>query len=222
MKGEIEMSLWSMLELGTRVAQDVELNWLVNVGIGMPQVAVEPLTERGVTLHSENGIIGLGPSPSPGNEDPDVIDAGKGFATVVAGGSFIDSVTSFTLIRGGRLDLALMGAYEVSVNGDLANWRLQGKKIAGIGGAADLAHGARRVWIITSLFSNDDTSKLVKECTHPLTASGVVTRIYSEYGIFEPSWDAFKVICLADGVTASDLLERGVPLQMQAASRSEN
>ena len=209
---EMEISLWSMAEIGTRVAQDVEPNWLVNVGIGMPQVAIEPLTERGITLHSENGIVGLGPSPSPGDEDPDVIDAGTGFATVVPGGSFIDSITSFTLIRGGRLDLALMGAYEVSVSGDLANWRLRGKKIAGIGGAADLAHGARRVWIITTLFANDGSSKLVKECSHALTARGVVKRIYTEYGVFEPSGDAFKVIGLADGVNAGDLASRGVPL----------
>lgn len=201
-----------MREIGSRVALDVESDWLVNVGIGMPQVAVEPLNERGVMLHSENGIIGLGPSPSPGNEDPDVIDAGKGFATVVAGGAFIDSATSFSLIRGGRLDLALMGAYEVSVNGDLANWRLAGRKIAGIGGAADLAHGARRVWIITSLFANDGASKLVQQCSHPLTAKGVVKRIYTEQGIFEPDGAAFKVVALAGGVTATELAIRGVPL----------
>ncbi len=201
-----------MKEIGSRVALDVESDWLVNVGIGMPQVAVEPLNERGVMLHSENGIIGLGPSPSPGNEDPDVIDAGKGFATVVAGGAFIDSATSFSLIRGGRLDLALMGAYEVSVNGDLANWRLAGRKIAGIGGAADLAHGARRVWIITSLFANDGASKLVQQCSHPLTAKGVVKRIYTEQGIFEPDGAAFKVVALAGGVTATELAIRGVPL----------
>ncbi len=207
-----ENALWTMKEIGSRVALDVESDWLVNVGIGMPQVAVEPLNERGVMLHSENGIIGLGPSPSPGNEDPDVIDAGKGFATVVAGGAFIDSATSFSLIRGGRLDLALMGAYEVSVNGDLANWRLAGRKIAGIGGAADLAHGARRVWIITSLFANDGASKLVQQCSHPLTAKGVVKRIYTEQGIFEPDGAAFKVVALAGGVTATELAIRGVPL----------
>lgn len=201
-----------MKEIGKRVAQDVDPDWLVNVGIGMPQVAIEPLTQRGVILHSENGIVGLGPSPASGEEDTDVIDAGKGFATVMQGGSFIDSVTSFTLIRGGRLDLALMGAYEVAASGDLANWRLNGKKIAGIGGAADLAHGARRVWIITSLFANDGASKLVKECTHPLTSKGVVGRIYSEYGVFEPNGETFSAIHLADGISASDLIERGVPL----------
>ncbi len=101
MKGGIGVSLWSMKELGARVASDVDHSWLVNVGIGMPQVTVEPLTQRGVTLHSENGIVGLGPSPEVGQEDPDVIDAGKGFASVVNGGSFIDSATSFTLIRVG-------------------------------------------------------------------------------------------------------------------------
>ncbi len=207
------MTLWSMKEVGSRVARDVDYRWLVNVGIGMPQVTVEPLTEHGVTLHSENGIVGLGPSPALGHEDPDVIDAGKGFATVVDGGSFIDSATSFTLIRGGRLDLALMGAYEVSKAGDLANWRLSGRKIAGIGGAADLAHGARRVWIITSLFSNDGSSKLVNKCTHPLTASGVVKRIYTEYGIFEPNGVGFSIVDLADGITEAELAERGVPLE---------
>ncbi len=213
MKGGIGVSLWSMKELGARVASDVDHSWLVNVGIGMPQVTVEPLTQRGVTLHSENGIVGLGPSPEVGQEDPDVIDAGKGFASVVNGGSFIDSATSFTLIRGGRLDLALMGAYEVSVAGDLANWRLSGKKIAGIGGAADLAHGARRVWITTSLFSNDGSSKLVNTCTHPLTASRVVKRIYTEFGVFEPNGTSFSVIDLAEGITEGLLAERGVPIE---------
>ncbi|TAN24846.1 MAG: succinyl-CoA--3-ketoacid-CoA transferase [Actinomycetota bacterium] len=208
-----EASLWSMQEVAAKVARDVDDRWLVNVGIGLPQVAVEPLNEKHVILHSENGIIGLGPSPQQGEEDPDVIDAGKGFATVIAGGSFIDSATSFTLIRGGRLDLALMGAYEVSINGDLANWRLSGKKIAGIGGAADLAHGARRVWIITNLFANDGTSKLVNSCRHPLTASKVVTRIYTEHGIFEPTGDAFNAVELAAGVKPSNLAERGVPVR---------
>ncbi|NNN18447.1 MAG: hypothetical protein HKL84_01195 [Acidimicrobiaceae bacterium] len=212
MKDGTDFNLWSMKEVGAKVAHDVQDSWMINVGVGLPQVAVEPLTNRGVTLHSENGIVGLGPSPAPGLEDPEVIDAGKGFATIVAGGSFIDSATSFVLIRGGRLDLALMGAYEVSIAGDLANWRLSGKKIAGIGGAADLAHGARRVWIITSLFANDGASKLVAHCRHPLTASGVVKRVYTEYGIFEPSGDAFTVIELARGVIASDLIEVGVPL----------
>ena len=207
------MALWSMQAVGVRVAHDVDYRWLVNVGIGMPQVTVEPLAKRGVTLHSENGIVGLGPSPSIRHEDPDVIDAGKGFATMVDGGSFIDSATSFTLIRGGRLDLALMGAYEVSLASDLVNWRLSSREIAGIGGAADLAHGAWRVWIITSLFSNDGSSKLVNKCTHLLTASGVVKRIYTEYGIFEPNIGGFSIVDIADGITEAELAARGVPLK---------
>lgn len=214
------MSVWSNEEVALRIAQDVDEDWLVNVGIGMPQIAVEPLNQRGTMLHSENGIIGLGPTPAPGEEDPEVIDAGKGFATVVDGGSFIDSATSFMLIRGGRLDLALMGAYEVSVKGDLANWRLSGRKIAGIGGAADLAHGARRVWIVTSLFSNDGKSKLVGSCSHPLTAAGVVKRIYTEHGIFEPAGDGFEVIALPDGISVEELADKGVPVSAKArASR---
>lgn len=212
MRKTVKLATWSMDDIGQRVAHDVDPQWLVNVGIGMPQVAIGPLTQRGVILHSENGILGLGPSPASGEEDTDVIDAGKGFATVTPGGSFIDSVTSFTLIRGGRLDLALMGAYEVAASGDLANWRLSGKKIAGIGGAADLAHGARRVWIITSLFAIDGSSKLVEQCTHPLTSKGVVGRIYTEYGIFEPNGETFTTIDLAEGIGTSDLINRGVPL----------
>lgn len=212
MESLLEVNAWSLEELGAKVAADVPEAWLVNVGIGMPQIAVEPLTERGVILHSENGIIGLGPSPLPGEEDDDLIDAGKGYATILPGGSFIDSATSFALIRNGRLDLALMGAYQVSADGDLANWRLKGKKIAGIGGAADLAFGARRVWIVTALFANDGASKMVPSCQHPLTAPKVVSRIYTEYGIFEPAGNKFSIIELANNVYAERLSEHGVPL----------
>lgn len=212
MKDGMEMSLWSLDELGRRVAQDVEERWLVNVGIGMPQVAVRALSERGVMLHSENGIVGLGPSPVLGDEDADIIDAGKGFATVAPGGAFMDSVTSFTIIRGGHVDLALMGAYEVSATGDLANWRLSGRKIAGIGGAADLAFGAQRVWIVTNLFASDGASKLVTKCGHSLTAANVVRRVYTGHGIFEPMGTVFDVIELAEGVSSSDLRDAGVPL----------
>ncbi len=213
MESLLEVNAWSLKELGAKVAEDVPEGWLVNVGIGMPQIAVASLTARGVILHSENGIIGLGPSPLPGEEDDDLIDAGKGYATILPGGSFIDSATSFSLIRSGRLDLALMGAYQVSAEGDLANWRLKGKKIAGIGGAADLAFGAQRVWIITTLFANDGASKMVSNCQHPLTAPKVVSRIYTEYGIFEPAGNKFSIIELANGVDEEMLLQRGVPLK---------
>ncbi len=212
MESLLEVNAWSLEELGAKVAEDVPEGWLVNVGIGMPQIAVAPLTARGVILHSENGIIGLGPPPLTSEEDDDLIDAGKGYATILPGGSFIDSVTSFSLIRSGRLDLALMGAYQVSAEGDLANWRLKGKKIAGIGGAADLAFGAQRVWIITTLFANDGASKMVPSCQHPLTAPKVVSRIYTEYGIFEPAGNKFSIIELANGVDEEMLLQRGVPL----------
>lgn len=212
------MGVWPDAEIAIRIAQDVDEGWLVNVGIGMPQIAVEPLNHHGVMLHSENGIIGLGPSPVAGEEDGDVIDAGKGFATIVDGGSFIDSATSFMLIRGGRLDLALMGAYEVSTGGDLANWRLSGKKIAGIGGAADLAFGASRVWIVTTLFSNTGMSKLVRSCSHPLTAPGVVKRIYTEYGVFAPAGDSFRILSLPDGISTQWLLEKEVPISAESRS----
>ncbi len=191
---------WTVDALARRVARDVEDGWLVNVGIGLPQAVVPYLAARDVILHTENGIVGLGPAPPAGEEDPDIVNAGKEFATVVPGASFMDTGISFALIRGGRLDLALMGAYEVSTQGDLANWNLAGRRIGGIGGAADLAYGARRLWVMTTLFDKEGAPKLVRRCRHPLTAGSVVQRVYTDYGVFVPKGTTFVPLELAPGV----------------------
>ncbi len=191
---------WTAEELAQRVARDVQDGWLVNVGIGLPQAVVPCLAARGVIVHSENGIVGLGPAPDAGEEDPDIVNAGKEFATVVPGAAFMDTGTSFALIRGGRLDLALMGAYEVSTGGDLANWNIAGRRIGGIGGAADLACGAKRLWVMTTLFDKEGAPKLVRRCRHPLTAGGVVHRVYTDYGVFAPKGTVFVPLDLAPGV----------------------
>jgi len=196
---------WTVEELALRVARDVESRWIVNVGIGLPQAVVPYLVARDVILHSENGIVGLGPAPPEGEEDPDIVNAGKEFATLVPGAAFMDTGISFALIRGGRLDLALMGAYEVSAGGDLANWKLAGRKVGGVGGAADLASGARRLWVMTTLFDRHGASKLVLRCRHPITARHVVRRVYTDYGVFIPQGDAFVPLDLAPGVDVRDL-----------------
>lgn len=176
---------WSDSELAAIVADGVQDGWIVNIGIGMPTLIIPLLHGRDVLLHSENGIIGMGPAPAPGHEEVDVVDAAKQYATVIPGGSIVDSVGSFTLVRGGRLSLAIVGAYQVSFEGDLANWKLPGRRVAGVGGAADLAVGARQLWAMTKFFGPRGEPKLVPKCTYPLTARGVVFRVYTDQGIFE-------------------------------------
>lgn len=175
---------WTDAELARIVGDDIEGGWLVNLGIGLPTSVISYLYGRDVLVHAENGIIGIGPPPAAGEEDIDVVNPGKEFATVIPGGAFMDSVTSFGLMRSGRLDLAVVGAYQVSFDGDLANWRLPGRKLAGIGGAADLAVGARRIWVMTRYLSPDGKPKLMPRCTYPLTARRVVRRVYTDQGVF--------------------------------------
>lgn len=192
---------WSAEEMAARVAMDVEDDWIVNIGVGLPTGVLPHLQGRSVLLHSENGILGLGPPPAPGEEDPDVVDAGKGYATFIPGAAFMDSSVSFALIRSGRLDLAILGAYQVSEQGDLANWRLPGQRSGGIGGAADIAYGAKRIFAMLVHTTRDGTSKLVSRCTYPLTAAGVVDRVYTDLGVFDVTSHGFEVRELAPGVS---------------------
>lgn len=192
---------WSAEEMAARVAMDVEDDWIVNIGVGLPTGVLPHLQGRNVLLHSENGILGLGPPPAPGEEDPDVVDAGKGYATFIPGAAFMDSSVSFALIRSGRLDLAILGAYQVSEQGDLANWRLPGQRSGGIGGAADIAYGAKRIFAMLVHTTRDGTSKLVSRCTYPLTAAGVVDRVYTDLGVFDVTSRGFEVRELAPGVS---------------------
>jgi 3-oxoacid CoA-transferase B subunit len=196
---------WTERELALRVAEDVADGWIVNLGVGLPTLVAEHLQARQVLVHAENGVLGVGPPPEAGQEDPDVIDPGKNPVTLLDGASMMDSGMSFGLIRGGRLDLAVMGAYQVSATGDLANWRLPGRRGGAIGGAADLAAGARRVWVMTTHLTRDGQPKLVEHCDYPLTARAVVTRVYTDLAVLDLSGGDFRVLDLAPGVSLEEL-----------------
>lgn len=215
---------WTLVEMAALVAADIEDGWVVNFGIGLPTSVIDHIYGRDVLVHAENGIIGLGPPPPAGEEDADLVNPGKQFATLVPGGAFVDSVTSFTLMRGGRLDLAVVGAYQVSFGGDLANWRLPGRKLAGIGGAADLAVGARRIWVMTRFRGPDGMPKLLPSCDYPLTARGVVERVYSDEGIFACGPDGASLVRAAPE-TSEDALRRyliGIPDVVSASEAARS
>jgi 3-oxoacid CoA-transferase B subunit len=196
---------WTPAELAARLASEMPDGWIVNLGVGMPTLVAAHLAGRQILVHAENGVLGVGPPPPPDRQDPDVIDPGKNPVTILPGASFMDSAVSFGLIRGGRLDLAVMGAYQVSQDGDLANWRLPDRRGGAIGGAADLAAGAQRVWVMTSHLTKEGTPKLVKRCTYPLTAPRVVTRIYTDMAVLEVASAGFRALALAPGVSFDDL-----------------
>jgi 3-oxoadipate CoA-transferase, beta subunit len=196
---------WTDQELARRLAADIGDGWIVNLGVGLPTLVAEQLHGRPVLVHAENGILGVGPPPAPGEEDPDIVDPGKNPVTIVPGASYMDSAVSFALIRGGHLDLSVMGAYQVAASGDLANWRLPGRRGGAIGGAADLAAGSRRVWVMTTHRTKEGAAKLVRACTYPLTAAGVVTRVYTDLAVLDVAGTGFGVLELAPGVTADEL-----------------
>lgn len=191
---------WTDEQIAARIAQDIPDGWTLNLGVGLPTKVAPLLAGRRVLVHSENGILGVGAPATPGSEDPDLVHAGKGWTTLVPGAAIIDSVGSFTLIRGGRLDLSIMGAYQVSIDGDLANWRVPGQRIAGIGGAADLAFGAKRVWIAMKFWSKEGHPRIVRECTYPLTCGGCVSHVYTDVGVFTRSRSALALMEAAPGV----------------------
>ena len=206
---------WTNEELADIVAADIEDGWFVNLGVGLPTLVAERLHGRDVLVHSENGILGVGPPPPAGQEDPDIIDPGKNPVTIVPGAAFMDSLMSFSIIRGGHLDLSVMGAFQISSQGDLANWRLPGRKGGAIGGAADLAAGSRRVWVMTTHSTKDGEPKLVPECTYPLTAIRVVTRVYSDLAVLDVADGRFRAVRLAPGVGSDEVRARtGAELEL--------
>jgi 3-oxoacid CoA-transferase B subunit len=190
-------------DIAQRVAQDIGRGWTLNLGIGVPTLIAKYIAHSETLVHSENGILGMGGPPADGvPADPDLVDAGKRPATVVPGGAFFDSLMSFGLIRGGHLDLAVMGAFQVSADGDLANWKLPRQRTGALGGAADLAAGAKRVWIAMEHLGREGDARLLETCSYPLTAPGVVSRIYTDLAVLAPAGAGrFELLELADGVT---------------------
>jgi len=196
---------WDRADMARRVARDIAEGWTVNLGIGIPTMVADYLApERGVTLHSENGILGVGPKPTD-DPDPWIINAGKEVVTVVPGASYIHHADSFAIIRGGHIDLSVMGAFEVAANGDLANWSTGGSRAPAVGGAMDLAVGARNVWVMMEHVTREGQPRLVDACRYPLTAAGVVSRIYTELATIAVTEQGFVALEMAPGLTQAAL-----------------
>jgi 3-oxoacid CoA-transferase subunit B len=203
---------WSRDEMAARAAREIVSGMTVNLGIGIPTLVANHLPATGhVMLHSENGLLGMGPFPYEGDEDPQIINAGKQTVTIVDGGSTFDSTLSFAMIRGGHVDLAILGAMQVAVNGDIANWAVPGGLVTGMGGAMDLVSGAKSVLAVCTFRTKKGAPKLVDRCSLPLTGLGCVDRLITDMGVFDPSGEAFKVVELAPDVSLSDL-GKDIPL----------
>ena len=198
-----EAKPWNRLQMAERVAQDIPEGWYVNLGIGMPTTVADyvPL-DREVVFHSENGVLGMGPKPPEAERDPWLINAGTQHVTLRTGGSYVHHADSFAMIRGGHLDLCVLGAFQVADNGDIANWATSDNDSApAVGGAMDLAAGAKRLWVVMDHNAKDGAAKLVKHCTYPLTAPGAVKRVFTNYGVFDVTPAGFEVVELAPGVS---------------------
>ena len=207
------LTLWSTEDMARRAAREIAAGSIVNLGIGLPTQVADYLPEGHAWLHSENGLLGIGPFPLEGDEDPNLINAGKQTITVVPGGATFDSASSFAMIRGGHVDLAILGAMQVSAAGDLANWAVPGGKVMGIGGAMDLASGCRHVIAMMQHVTKKGEHKLVARCDYPLTAARVVSLVITDLGVFAPSGDGFRVVELAPGISRDDAQARtGAPL----------
>jgi 3-oxoadipate CoA-transferase beta subunit len=202
-------------QMAARVARDIPEGAYVNLGIGMPTLVANHLPkEREVILHSENGVLGMGPAPAPGQEDPDLINAGKQPVTLLDGGCFFHHADSFAMMRGGHVDICVMGAFQVSASGDLANWHSGAPDaIPAVGGAMDLASGAKQVFVMMEHLTKDGKSKLVKQCTYPLTGIACVSRVYTDLAVIDITPAGLRVVDMVEGL-AMDELERitGLPL----------
>ncbi len=209
-------------QIAARVVRDIPEGAYVNHGNGLPtQVAHHIPKDREVLLHSENGILGLGPKPSPGQEDEDLIDAGKAPATIVQGGSYFHHADSFGMIRGGHIDICVLGAFQVAANGDIANWHTgEADAIPAVGGAMDLAAGAKQVFVTMEHLTKQGESKIVERCSYPLTGVRCVTRVYTDLAVIDIKADGLHLVEIcAEGLSFEELQKlNGVPLKWKAAA----
>jgi 3-oxoadipate CoA-transferase beta subunit len=206
-------------QMAQRIALDIPEGSYVNLGIGMPTLVGNHLPkDREIFLHSENGILGMGPAPAKGEEDADLINAGKEPVTLLTGGAFFHHTDSFAMMRGGHLDIAVLGAFQVSVTGDLANWHSGGDAIPAVGGAMDLAVGAKNVWVMMEHLTKEGASKIVERCSYPLTGIGVVKRVYTDLAVIDVAPRGLVVSRLVAGLAFEELQRlTGVPLSLSGA-----
>ena len=216
MEAATTLSAWTRPQMAQRLADDIPEGWYVNLGIGIPTLVADyvPL-DREVIFHSENGLLGMGPAPAADARDPWLINAGKQHVTLRSGGAYVHHADSFAMIRGGHLDLCVLGAFEVAENGDIANWATSENDTApAVGGAMDLAAGAKRLWVIMEHTTKDGRPKLVTKCSYPLTAIGAVKRIYTNLAVLDVTPDGFSVAAMLPGISPDDLQARtGAPLR---------
>ena len=209
------MQNWTREQMARRLAADIPEGAVVNLGIGLPTLVANHLDpDREVVLHTENGLFGMGPAPAPGEEDPDLVNAGKQPVTALPGASFFHHGDSFAMMRGGHIDICVLGAFQVSARGDLANWSTGAPgAIPAVGGAMDLAVGARNTWVMMEYLARDGSCKIVRDCSYPLTAVACVDRVYTDVAVLEFADGTLRVLDMAPGWDL-DALQRVTPVQL--------